>query len=421
MWIISLGIILDLLILPSYLQTPHRMKVLSDRVLDMKESATLAMARKSRELRESGVDIINLSLGEPDFDTPSFIKEAAKTALDKGDTKYTPVSGTKALREAICRKFKRENNLDYSPEQIVVSNGAKQSISNACLALLNPGDEMIVPSPYWISYGAIGELAQAKVVEVYAGVDENFKPSAAKLEQYITPKTKVILYSSPCNPTGSVFSTEELDAMVSMLERYPQIHIISDEIYEHINYVGQYRSIAQYDSIRSRVIVVNGFSKAYAMTGWRLGYLAASLEIASACDKIQGQITSGACSFNQAAAIAALDGDQSERTAMLKKFGDRRELVLSKIKEWPNVKCSRPDGAFYVFPDISAYFGKKYGKYHIVDSEDMALYILEEANVALVGGKSFGDARCIRLSFAASEEMIVRGYDRIKDALAKLA
>ena len=396
------------------------MSILSKRVLEMKESATLAMARKSRELKEGGVDIINLSLGEPDFDTPDNIKEACKRALDAGDTKYTPVSGTKLLREAICRKLKRENHLEYSFDQIVVSNGAKQAIANACMALLDEGDELLVPSPYWLSYAAIGQLAQAKVIEVYAGADENFKPSAQKLESFITPKTKVILFSSPCNPTGAVFNHEELSAIVEVLKKYPQIHVISDEIYEHINYAGQYTSMAQFEEIKERVILVNGFSKAYSMTGWRLGYLAASKEIAVACDKIQGQITSGACSFNQTAAIEALDGDQEKVHFMVNKFQSRRELVLNRLKEIPDMICPQPDGAFYVFPDIRFFFGKSADGYTISDSEDMALYLLEKAHVATVGGKSFGDANCIRISFAASEEMINKAFDRIKIALSKL-
>jgi aspartate aminotransferase len=397
------------------------MSVLSNRVLEMKESATLAMARKSRELKESGVDIINLSLGEPDFDTPTNIKEADKKALDAGDTKYTPVAGTKALRDAICRKFKRENNLDYTAEQIVVSNGAKQSIANACLALLNPGDEMIVPSPYWISYAAIGELAQATIVEVYAGVSENFKPSAEIIEKHITSKTKVILYSSPCNPTGAVFNPTELRALADLMIKYPNIHIISDEIYEHINYTGIYSSIAQFPEIKDRVVLVNGFSKAYAMTGWRLGYMAASKEIALACDKIQGQITSGACSFNQTAAVEALDGNQEMVLYMVEKFKARRKLVLNRLQEIRGAKCTEPDGAFYIFPDMSYYFGKSHNGKTIQDSEDLALFILDEAHVALVGGKSFGDANCIRLSFAASEDMINQAFDRIVKALSKLA
>ena len=396
------------------------MSILSKRVLEMKESATLAMARKSRELKEGGVDIINLSLGEPDFDTPDNIKEACKRALDAGDTKYTPVSGTKLLREAICRKLKRENHLEYSFDQIVVSNGAKQAIANACMALLDEGDELLVPSPYWLSYAAIGQLAQAKVIEVYAGADENFKPSAQKLESFITPKTKVILFSSPCNPTGAVFNHEELSAIVEVLKKYPQIHVISDEIYEHINYAGQYTSMAQFEEIKERVILVNGFSKAYSMTGWRLGYLAASKEIAIACDKIQGQITSGACSFNQTAAMEALDGDQEKVHFMVNKFQSRRELVLNRLKEIPDMICPQPDGAFYVFPDIRFFFGKSADGYTISDSEDMALYLLEKAHVATVGGKSFGDANCIRISFAASEEMINKAFDRIKAALSKL-
>ena len=396
------------------------MSVLSTRVLNMKESATLAMARKSRELKEQGVDIINLSLGEPDFDTPDNIKAACKQALDKGDTKYTPVSGTKALREAICRKLKRENTLNYTFDQIVVSNGAKQAISNACMALLDPGDEMLVPSPFWLSYSAIGELAQAKVIEVYAGADENFKPSAEKLESFITSRTKVILFSSPCNPTGAVFNHQELAAMVEVLKKYPRIHVISDEIYEHINYAGQYSSIAQFDEIKERAVLVNGFSKAYSMTGWRLGYMAASKEIALACDKIQGQITSGACSFNQTAAIEALDGSQEKVHFMIEKFKSRRELVLNRLKEIPGINCPQPDGAFYIFPDIRFYFGKSANGYTIHDSEDMSLYLLEMAHVATVGGKSFGDKNCIRISFAASEEMINKAFDRIKAALEQL-
>jgi aspartate aminotransferase len=386
----------------------------------MKESATLAMARKSRELKEQGVDIINLSLGEPDFDTPENIKAACKQALDKGDTKYTPVSGTKALREAICRKLKRENNLNYTFDQIVVSNGAKQAISNACMALLDPGDEMLVPSPFWLSYAAIGELAQARVIEVYAGADENFKPSADKLESFITSRTKVILFSSPCNPTGAVFNQQELAAMVEVLKKYPRIHVISDEIYEYINYAGQYSSIAQFDEIKDRAIIVNGFSKAYSMTGWRLGYMAASNEIALACDKIQGQITSGACSFNQTAAIEALDGSQDKVHFMIEKFKSRRELVLNRLKEIPGINCPQPDGAFYIFPDVRYYFGKSANGYMIHNSEDMSLYLLEIAHVATVGGKSFGDANCLRISFAASEEMINKAFDRIKAALEQL-
>lgn len=396
------------------------MSILSKKVLEMKESATLAMARKSRELRESGVDIINLSLGEPDFDTPENIKEACKKALDNGDTKYTPVSGSKALREAICRKLKRENNLEYSFDQIVVCNGAKQAIANACMALLDEGDEMIVPSPYWLSYAAIGELAQAKVIEVYAGADENFKPSAKKIESFITPKTKIILFSSPCNPTGAIFNHQDLTDLVEVLKKYPRIHVISDEIYEHINYVGAHTSIAEFEEIKDRVILVNGFSKAYAMTGWRLGYLASTKEIAQACDKIQGQITSGACSFNQTAAIEALDGNQEKVEFMVEKFKSRRELVLKRLEEIPEIICPQPDGAFYVFPDIRHYFGKAAHGHTINNSEDMALYLLEIAHVATVGGKSFGDPNCIRLSFATSEELLNKAFDRIKKALIEL-
>lgn len=397
------------------------MSILSNRVINMVESATLAMAKQSRMLKEQGIDIVSLSLGEPDFDTPQNIKDAAIRALNQGDTKYTPVSGTKELREAVCAKFKRENNLDYSVENIVVSNGAKQSIANACLALLNPGDEIILPSPYWISYASIAELADAKVIEIKATVENDFKLSAEEIEKHITPKTKVILYSSPCNPTGSVYNYLELKSFADMLEKYPQIHIISDEIYEHLNYVGSHYSLAQFPSIKDRVIVVNGFSKAYSMTGWRLGYMAATKEIATACDKIQGQITSGACSFNQAAAVEALNGSQEKRNEMVLAFKKRRELVLKRIAELEGIKCPSPDGAFYVFPDISSYFGKSYKEYSINNSNDMALYLLNVAHVATVGGDSFGDDRCIRISFASSEEALNKAFDNIKEALGKLA
>jgi aspartate aminotransferase len=396
------------------------MTVLSNRVLEMKESATLAMARQSRMLKEQGVDIISLSLGEPDFDTPDNIKRAAENALEHGDTKYTPVSGTKALRDAICRKLERENKVSYTAEQIVVSNGAKQSIANACMALLNPGDEIILPSPFWISYAAIAELAGAKVVEIKAGVDEGFKVSAEKLEQHITAKTKVILYSSPCNPTGAVFNKQELRAIADLMLKHPNIHVISDEIYEHINYLGEHYTIAQFEDVKDRVIIVNGFSKAYSMTGWRLGYMAASKEIASACDKIQGQITSGACSFNQTAAIEALDGNQVEVEKMVDAFKRRRALVINRLSKFEGVKCPSPDGAFYVFPDISCYFGKSYDGIVINNSEDFALFILNKAHVATVGGDSFGDGNCLRISFAASEEALNEAFDRIEKAVAGL-
>lgn len=396
------------------------MSILSNRVLNMVESATLAMAKQSRQLKEQGIDIVSLSLGEPDFDTPQNIKDAAISALNSGDTKYTPVSGTKALREAICSKFKRENNLDYTIDNIVVSNGAKQSIANACLALLNPGDEIILPSPLWISYASIAELADAKVIEIKATVENDFKLSTEEIEKHITPKTKVILYSSPCNPTGAVYSYLELTAFAEMLEKYPNIHIISDEIYEHLNYVGSHYSLAQFPKLKDRVIVVNGFSKAYAMTGWRLGYMAATKEIANACDKIQGQITSGACSFNQAAAIEALNGSQVTRDTMVQAFKKRRELVLKRVSELEGVICPSPDGAFYIFPDMSSYFGKSYQGAVIKNSSDMALFLLNVAHVATVGGDSFGDDRCIRLSFASSEEQLNKAFDNIKTALGLL-
>jgi aspartate aminotransferase len=397
------------------------MSILSNRVLEMEESATLAMARSSRALKEQGVDIVNLSLGEPDFDTPVFIKEAAKKYLDEGYTKYVPVSGTKELREAICRKFQRENNLSYTPEQIVVSNGAKQSIFNACMALLNPGDEIILTSPYWISYSAIARLAEATPIEIKGSVSQGYKVSAQEIEKNITEKTKVILYSSPCNPTGAVLSYSELKEIANLMIKYPNIHVISDEIYEHINYTGAHYSIAQFEEVKERVIVVNGFSKAYAMTGWRIGYIATTKEIASACDKIQGQITSGGCNFNQMAAAVALDGDQSEVNKMVQAFTNRKNVVLNRIKELEGFKCPEPHGAFYVFPDVSHYFGKSYEGHKISNSEDMALYLLHEAHVATVGGADFGDSNCIRMSFATSEEQIHLAFDRIKLALNKLS
>jgi aspartate aminotransferase len=396
------------------------MTILSNRVLEMKESATLAMARQSRALKEQGIDIISLSLGEPDFDTPQNIKDAAIKALNLGDTKYTPVSGIKDLRQAICNKLKRDNQLDYDIDQIVVSNGAKQSIANACMALLNPDDEIILPSPYWISYASIAELAGAKVVEIKADVTQQFKVTASQIEAKITEKTKVILFSSPCNPTGAVFNKSELDEIAKMLLKYPNIHVISDEIYEHINYIGNHFSLAQWPEIKDRVIVVNGFSKAYSMTGWRLGYLAANKEIAQACDKIQGQITSGACSFNQTAAVEALNGSQSAVKEMLEAFLKRKKIIIDRLRAIEGIICPEPDGAFYVFPDMRFYFGKSYQNYKIYNSEDLALYILNEAHVACVGGASFGDENCLRFSFAASEESIHIAFDRIEVALQKL-
>lgn len=397
------------------------MPILSDRVTHMVESATLQMARMARELKAKGVNVISLSLGEPDFDTPQHIKNAVIESLQKGQTKYTPVSGLIELREAIVRKLKRENNLDYTPDQILVSTGAKQAIADACLAILNEGDEVLLPAPYWVSYAAIAQLSEATWKEILAPVEQDFKLTPAQIEAHITPKTKLIIYSSPCNPTGAVYSREELAALAAMLEKYPHIYVISDEIYEHINFSGSHTSIASFSNIKDRVIVVNGFSKGFAMTGWRLGYLAASKEIVQACDKIQGQFTSGTCSFNQYAAIAALDGDMTPTYEMREAFKSRRDLVMQHIKDIPLWKCNHPDGAFYVFPNVSAYFGKKFQDTTIHNGNDLALYLLEQAHVATVGGDSFGDPLCLRISYATSEENINEAFERIKLALSKLS
>lgn len=396
------------------------MNILSDRVTHMVESATLQMARMARELKAQGHDIINLSLGEPDFDTPKHIKQALVDSLNKGQTKYTPVSGLLELREAISRKFKRENNLDYPPDQILVSTGAKQAIADACLAILDSGDEVLLPAPYWVSYAAIAQLSRATWKEILAPVEQDFKVTAEQLERHITPKTKLLIYSSPCNPTGAVFSKEELQSIASLLEKYPKIHVISDEIYEHINFSGSHTSIAQFDAIKDRVITVNGFSKGFAMTGWRLGYMAASKEIIQACDKIQGQFTSGTCSFNQYAAIAALDGDMTPTYDMRDAFKRRRDLVMKHVQDISLWKCNIPDGAFYVFPNVSEYFGMSAGNTIIKNGNDLALYLLENAHVATVGGDSFGDNQCMRLSYATSEENINKAFERIKEALSKL-
>lgn len=386
----------------------------------MVESATLLMARMARELRAKGVDVINLSLGEPDFDTPQHIKDAAVKALADGQTKYTPVSGLLELREAISRKFLRDNGLHYAPDQIVVSTGAKQSIANACLALLDKDDEVLLPSPYWVSYAAIAHLCEAKWIEILAPVEQHYKITPEQLEAHITPKTKLVIFSSPCNPTGSVLSHAELAGLVAVLEKYPRIHVISDEIYEYINYAGKHVSIASFKTMYDRTITVNGFSKGFAMTGWRLGYIGTTKEIAQACDKIQGQFTSGTCSFNQIAAIAALDGDMGPTMAMREAYQRRKTLVMNHIADIPDWKCNDPEGAFYAFPNVSRCFGKTDGKSIIKNGNDLALYLLENAHVASVGGDSFGDENCLRFSYAASEDNINKAFARIKEAMAKL-
>lgn len=399
------------------------MNILSDRVIGLSESETLAMTRKSRELKAEGFDVINLSIGEPDFNTPEQIKKAGKTAIDENRTHYPPVPGYPELRKAISEKFKKENGLDYSPEQIVVSAGAKQSIANVILCLLNPGDEIIVPVPYWVSYRELIKLAGGIPVYIPTSIETNFKVTPEQLEKAITPKSKLFIFSSPCNPSGTVYSKEELKALADVFAKHENIHIISDEIYEYINFFGKHESIAQFDEIKDRVIVINGVSKGYAMTGWRLGYLGTTKKIAKACDKMQGQITSGTCSISQYAAIEALS-DNPETVAEFKimkaAFLERRDLVLSLLKDVPGLKTNVPEGAFYVFPDISYYFGKSDGENFINDSNDLCMYLLNKANVALVPGSAFGDPNCIRLSYAASNDTLIEAIDRIKKALAKL-
>jgi aspartate aminotransferase len=395
---------------------------LSDRITHMQESATLKMAKISRELKAQGQDIIDLSIGEPDFDTPQHIKDAAKKAIDDGYTHYTPVPGYPELRKAIAAKLKRDNNLDYSQEQIVVSTGAKQSIANVVLSLINAGDEVLLPAPYWVSYSAIADLAEGKSIEVHASIDNDFKVTPAQLEAQITPKTKLIIFSSPCNPTGSVYSYEELQALAQMVSKYPNVYVICDEIYEFINYTGKPNaSLAQFPEVKDQVITVNGFSKGFAMTGWRLGYIAAPLWIAQACDKMQGQITSGTCSIAQMAGVAAATGSLQPTYDMVVQFRKRRDLVYKLLNEIPGIKTNLPDGAFYFFFDVSAFFGKKYGEYAINCPEDMSGYLLREGKIALVNGEAFGDKNCIRLSYAASEEKLLTVCTRLKEALAKLS
>ncbi len=391
----------------------HRLKLFT-------ESQTLMMAKLSRELKSKGIDIINLTLGEPDFTTPEHIKKAAKEAIDQNYSYYTPVVGYLDLREAICRKLKRENNLDYTPEQIVVSTGAKQSIANAILSTINPGDEVLVPTPYWVSYSEMIKFAEGKPVFIPASVDAHFKITAEQLEAAITPKTKMFIFSSPCNPTGSVYTKDELASFVEVLNKYPDIWIISDEIYEHINYLSAHESIAQFESIKERTIVINGLSKAFAMTGWRLGYMASNKDLAKACDKIQGQFTSATSSISQRAAIAALDGELKPTLEMKAAYKKRRDLVYELLKDIPGLKTNLPDGAFYFFPDISYFFGKKHEGGTIETAEDLCMYLLHDGHVSLVTGAAFGSPNNIRFSYASSEEILREGMKRIKESLAKL-
>ena len=393
---------------------------LSARISKLSESQTIAMARKSRELAAKGVDVISLSLGEPDFTTPAPVKEAAKNAIDENFSYYTHVSGYLQLREAISKKFKRDNNLDYTAEQIVVSTGAKQSLANVFLSLVDPGDEVIVPSPYWVSYIEMIKLAEGIPVIVPAGMGTNFKISGTMLKKAITPKSRMIVFSSPCNPTGSVYSKEELKAISDVVADHPKLYILADEIYEHINFSGKHESIAQFERTYDQVITVNGVSKAFAMTGWRVGYIGASVEIAKACDKMQGQFTSATCSIAQKATQAAVEMDPSLISPMREAFRKRRDLCYDLLKNIPGIKTNLPDGAFYFFPDVSSFFGKNDGKNVMRNATDLCLYLLESVHVALVPGAAFGDDNYLRFSYAASEEKLKEAMRRMKEALLKL-
>ena len=389
--------------------------LLSQTVLNLKESATLKMSQMARELKAKGHDVISLSIGEPDFDTPAFINEAAKQALDDGYTHYTPVPGLLELREAVCTKLKRDNNLSFEPKNIVVSNGAKQTIYNLCQALLNPGDEVIIFTPYWVSYIEIVKLAGGVPVCLFAGVESDYKVNPADVAAAITDKTKFILYSSPSNPTGSVYNKKELEALANVIAPHEHVHVVSDEIYEHIVFDGVHESIAQFENIRPRTIVVNGMSKGFAMTGWRLGYMAAPEVIAKACTKIQGQVTSGASAFGQKAAATALLKDPEVTQDMMRTFLGRREFVLEQLKTIEGLKLSIPDGAFYIFPDCSNFFGKSYKGEVIKDSNDLAASILNNVHLALVAGAAFGAPNCLRISYAASQENLVAACNRLKE------
>ncbi|RNC84076.1 MAG: pyridoxal phosphate-dependent aminotransferase [Winogradskyella sp.] len=394
------------------------MNQLSDRINSLSTSATLAMAAKARELREQGKNIIGLSLGEPDFNTPDFVKAAAKDAIDQNYNSYTPVDGYGELKDAIITKFKRDNALEFEKSQIVVSTGAKQSLYNIASVMLNEGDEVILPCPYWVSYSDIVKLNGGVPVEVKTSIDNDFKMTAEQLEAAITPKTKMIWYSSPCNPSGSVYSKAELRAIADVLQKYPNIFVVSDEIYEHINFVGGHCSMAQFDDMYNRTITVNGVSKAFAMTGWRIGYIGAPDWIARACNKIQGQITSGANCIAQRAVIAALEASPDKVKYMIDEFKERRQLILGLLSKIDGISCNEPEGAFYVFPDISSYFGKTLNGQTINNASEFAMYLLEHANVATVTGDAFGNPNCIRISYAASQEQIIEAVDRIKTALA---
>lgn len=396
------------------------MEQISDRVKRLAASATFAMAQKSAELSAQGIDVVNMSVGEPDFNTPDYIKQAAFKAIEDNYSKYSPVPGYMSLRNAVVNKLKRENGLDYTPSQILVSTGAKQSLCNAVMALVNPGDEVILPSPCWVSYPEMVKLAGGVPVVVRAGIKQDFKINAAQLEAAITPKTKAVMICSPSNPTGSVYGREELRSLAAVIENHPGVFVISDEIYEHINFIGGHESIAQFENIRNRVAVINGVSKAYAMTGWRIGFMAGPEWLVKACNKLQGQYTSGTCSVAQKAAEAAFNGPQDDVEKMRRIFQRRRDLIVSLAKDVPGFEVNNPQGAFYLFPKCDYYFGKSDGERVVRTAEDLAMYLLEVGHVATVGGTAFGSPECIRLSYATSEEKIAEAFRRIKDVLGRL-
>ena len=396
------------------------MKQLSERLNRLSPSATLAMSQKSNELKAQGVNVINLSVGEPDFNTPAHIKEAAKEAIDNNFSRYSPVPGYPELRNAIVAKLKNENGLDYTAAQISCANGAKQSVCNAIMVLVDKGDEVIVPAPYWVSYPEMVKMADGTPVIIPAGIEQDFKITPAQLEAAITPKTKALILCSPSNPTGSVYSKEELAALAEVLAKHPQVIIIADEIYEHINYVGKHESIAQFENVREQVVIVNGVSKAYAMTGWRIGFVAGPEWIIKAINKLQGQYTSGPCSVSQKAAEAAYTGTQAPVEEMRQAFERRRDLIVKLAKEIPGLEVNQPQGAFYLFPKCDSFYGKSAGNHVINNADDLAMYLLEVAHVACVGGTSFGAPECIRMSYATSDENIVEAMRRIKEALAEL-
>lgn len=392
----------------------------SNRLSRISEPQTIKMAKLTRALKAEGANIVDLSLGEPDFATPQHIVLAATKAMEDGFTKYTPVAGIPDLRNAIVEKLKRDNNLHYATENILVSTGAKQSLANVILCMIDKGDEVIIPTPYWVTYSALVNLAEGTVKHVSCGIDTDFKITPSQLEAAITPATKMFIFSSPCNPTGSIYSKEELAALVQVFEKHPQVYIVSDEIYEYINYVGKHTSIASFPSVYDRVIVVNGFSKGYAMTGWRLGYIAAPVELVQACEKYQSQYTSGANAIAQKAGVAALLGDMAPTLKMVEAYKQRRDYVVTALRAIPHVKCAMPDGAFYAFPDISAFFGKSYNGNSIQNDEDLSMFLLHEGHLTTVNGSAFGEPNCIRISYATSMEQLTEAMKRMANALSKL-